>query len=240
MQAPLLRRINQLPSVVSPKTALSGAYLALDVPLGPVPGAYRTMRGTPEQLAEYLGQLAADNSLPSLRKSVEFRTKAERTASGYGPADASTMEELDPLSMALGTEIFVYNDPSGQREYIVVYDGAGPLLVWVDGNFAQSPRGKIPAKIVANTRGGTGGRTLSAVTLNVDTTLGNKYRLNPDLMDVVAALIAAGKKPVWIIPDAGSAARTTIYAKNFNVLPANTAAANAAGVDAMRTNLLGQ
>lgn len=86
----------------------------------------------------------------------------------------------------------------------------------------------------------TDGRTLSAVTLNVDAQVGNKYQLSPDLVTLLTALIAAGKKPVWIIPDAGSAARTTIYAKNFNVLPANTAAANAAGVDAMRTNLLGQ
>jgi hypothetical protein len=90
------------------------------------------------------------------------------------------------------------------------------------------------------TKLGAGGRTLSAVTLNVDAQVGNKYQLSPDLVTVLTALDAAGKKPVWIIPDAGAAARTTIYAKNFNVLPSNTAAANAAGVDAMRTSLLGQ
>jgi hypothetical protein len=59
--------------------------------------------------------------------------------------------------------------------------------------------------------GGNGkAATLSAVTLNVDAAVGNMYQLSPDLVAVVTALIAAGKKPVWILPDAGSAARTTI------------------------------
>jgi len=52
--------------------------------------------------------------------------------------------------------------------------------------------------------------TLSALTLNVDPQNGNKYQLSPDLVDIITALLAAGKKPVWILPDAGAAARTVI------------------------------
>ncbi len=57
MLPPQLRRIHQLPSLVTPKTSLSGAYTVWDVPLGPVGGAYKTFRGTAEQYAEYLATI---------------------------------------------------------------------------------------------------------------------------------------------------------------------------------------
>jgi len=236
MLTPQLRRIFQLPSLITPKVSLSGAYTVWDVPLGPVAGAYKTVRGTPEQLAEYLGELAAYNAQASLRKSVEFRTIAERQAAGYAQPGASTLEELDPLSLCLGTEIYVSNDPSGQHEYKVVYDGSGPLLVWVDGNFAQSPRGKIPAAIVANASVGPGptpGAGLAYTALE----LASNRHLFPD--EVLAELQAAldDGTLVWIYND-GSGLRTTLKAKDFGVLPGNASDANAQGVEALRTAIL--
>lgn len=80
--------------------------------------------------------------------------------------------------------------------------------------------------------GGTGG---GGTAFSLAAMPNGNYQPNPAL----AAYLDAGGEIYWMSPDP-SGLRTTIYAKNFNVLPANTAAANAAGVDAMRTNLLGQ
>ncbi|MGI4866569.1 MAG: hypothetical protein ACRYFZ_21780, partial [Janthinobacterium lividum] len=54
MPTPLLKRINQLPSLTTPITQLAGGYLVWDVPLGPVPSGYKSYRGTAEELAAYL------------------------------------------------------------------------------------------------------------------------------------------------------------------------------------------
>lgn len=67
------------------------------------------------------------------------------------------------------------------------------------------------------------------------------FRPNGDLLPSpeLADYIDAGGKIYWISPDA-SGQRTTVQAKSFGVAPGNTASANAAGMDALRTNLLGQ
>jgi hypothetical protein len=51
---PLLKRIFQHPSLVTPASQLSGAFMEWEVPLGPVPGVYKNYRGTPEDLVAYL------------------------------------------------------------------------------------------------------------------------------------------------------------------------------------------
>jgi hypothetical protein len=51
---PLFKRIFQYPSLVTPASQLSGAYMEWEVPLGPVAGAYKNYRGTPEDLVAYL------------------------------------------------------------------------------------------------------------------------------------------------------------------------------------------
>jgi len=68
MLTPQLRRIYQLPGLTTP-TQLTGAYGVWDVPLGPVAGAYQTVRSTPEDLAAYLqsqGLLGASVGLKPL------------------------------------------------------------------------------------------------------------------------------------------------------------------------------
>jgi hypothetical protein len=51
---PLFKRIFQYPSLVTPASQLSGAYMEWEVPLGPVAGAYKNCRGTPEDFVAYL------------------------------------------------------------------------------------------------------------------------------------------------------------------------------------------
>lgn len=143
------KRIYQLPRLVTPAVELVGARFEVDVPVGPMVGGYTSKQVTDAELRGYLIQ-AATNAVPSLRKSVEFRTRAERSTFGPSHALSTTMEELLPLSMALGTTIYVTNDPDGVHEYRVAYDGAQlpAMLVWVDGDFSASRLGKIGGKIV--------------------------------------------------------------------------------------------
>jgi hypothetical protein len=150
MLAPRTYTIGGIPNRVSdPGKELPGARLEVETRNGPG-GSPLGMSVTVEQLQAYLSAAAATNAAPSLAKSVEFRTKAERATFGPDHALSTTMEELLPLSLALGTTIFVTNDPDEVHVYRVQYDGdASPAMqVWADGDFAASQVGTIGGKIM--------------------------------------------------------------------------------------------
>jgi len=140
--------ISDLPSVTAPKTELPGGLLEVETKTGPN-GSLQNKRVTLEQLAAFLATLGVNaNDLPSLYKSVEFRTRAEQQQLFPQYPNATAMSELKGDTMAQGTTIWVSNDPDGVHFYRVVYDPTDPLRVWTDGTFGQSGRGLISAKIV--------------------------------------------------------------------------------------------
>jgi|GEM_PF-5551856 len=143
--------ISDLPAVATPKTELPGGLMEVETKTGPG-GSLQNKKLTVEQLAAFLATLGLNaNDLPSLYKSVEFRTRAEQQQLYPALYNAQVMAELKGDTMALGTQIWANTDPDGVNVYRVVYDSAGPLRVWTDGTFGASGRGLQPAKFVAVT-----------------------------------------------------------------------------------------
>jgi len=141
--------ISDLSAVTTPKTELPGGLLEVETKTGPS-SSLQNKKVTLEQLGAFLAALGANaNELPSLYKSVEFRTRLEQQQLYPGLPDATVMQELKGDTMALGTQVWANTDPDGAYVYRVVYDTNGPLRVWTDGTFGASGRGLQPAKFVA-------------------------------------------------------------------------------------------
>jgi hypothetical protein len=151
--------ISDLPAVVTPITELPGGLFEVEVPTGPVAGAYVNKKLTAEQLRDYLSGTASAPTQIRTYWPVIYLTKAEAIADGR--PDNATLDQIPALVLCTGSvaRVDLHPDKFGQELILVYDDRADPtvgLRGFIDGNFLRTPQtydGLQPLKWVK--KGGT-------------------------------------------------------------------------------------
>lgn len=109
--------IYQLPAVADPTTELAGALFEVEVPTGPVAGAYTNKKVTMEQLASYLGATGGGTTPPDAVK-LDPPTNLRQT----GATTTSITLQWDAVPGATGYKL-------RRNGSVIVYSGSATTKV---------------------------------------------------------------------------------------------------------------